>query len=59
MTSWDGLVLFPLAVIEAKSQNQQEADRLFARGVEWMESSAAKQPIIRELYRWAAEELER
>ncbi|MGI9429446.1 MAG: hypothetical protein ACR2NM_12360 [Bythopirellula sp.] len=57
MPSWEALVLFPLAVIEAKSENQKEADRLFARGVEWMESSASNQPIIRQLYRWAAEEL--
>jgi tetratricopeptide (TPR) repeat protein len=59
MSSWDGLALFPLAVIEARSESPDEAGRIFARGLEWMESAGSKQPIIRELHRWAAEEMNR
>lgn len=59
MTSWEGLVLFPLSVVEARSDNQKEANRLFDRGSAWMESSATTPPILRELQRRAAEELGR
>lgn len=54
MTSWDGLVLFPLAELEADTGNHEVASRHFKRASKWMESEAPKQQIIRAVHRRAA-----
>ena len=59
MTAWDGLTLFPFAVLEVRSKNIDAANRLFQRGIEWMKETAPDQSIIRELRRWAVRELGR
>lgn len=59
MTAWDGLTLFPFAVLEVRSEDLDAANRFFQRGVKWMKETSPDQSIIRELRRWAARELRR